>query len=69
MAKAVAAAEEIQTGENMTHKDFAEKVVLPVVCAFAAGVLVALHVVEDERAQAAQVVCQDDGQTQIAGVE
>ena len=56
----------------MTHKDFAEKVVLPVVFSFAAGVLVALHVVEDERAQAAQtaqVVCQDDGQTQIAGVE
>ena len=53
----------------MTHKDFAEKVVLPVVCAFAAGVLVALHVVEDERAQTAQVVCQDDGQTQIARVE
>ena len=53
----------------MTHKDFAEKVVLPIVCAFAAGVLVALHVVEDEREQAAQVVCQDDGQTQIARVE
>ena len=53
----------------MTHKDFAEKVVLPVVCAFAAGVLVALHVVEDERAQAAQVVCQDDEQTQVERVE
>ena len=56
----------------MTHKDFAEKVVLPVVCAFAAGVLVALHVVEDERAQAAQTaqaVCHGDEQTQIARVE
>ena len=53
----------------MTHKDFAEKVVLPVVFSFAAGVLVALHVVEDRLDQAAQVVCQDDGQTQIAGVE
>ena len=53
----------------MTHKDFAEKVVLPVVFSFAAGVLVALHVVEDRQDQAMQVVCQDDGQTQIARVE
>ena len=32
----------------MDHKQTAEKIVLPIVCAFAAGVLVALHFVGGE---------------------
>ena len=52
----------------MDHKQTAERIVLPIICAFAAGVLLALHVAEGEtdqlRAQveqqaAAEVACQN----------
>ena len=52
----------------MSHKRIAEEVVLPIVCAFAAGVLLALHVAEVETDQlrekldqtnAADLACRD----------
>ena len=62
----------------MSHKRIAEEIVLPIVCAFAAGVLLALHVAEGETDQlrekldqtkAAELACRDGEYHQLAQVQ